>query len=62
MTDKFKELFGIIKAERSVTIEEMDEAIAKAVVERFNNAIKSFNNPEFIDSENPELTIEQDKD
>lgn len=62
MTDKFKELFGIIKSEKSVTIEEMDEAIAKAVVERFYNAVESFNNPELIDAENPELTTEQDKD
>jgi hypothetical protein len=62
MNGNFDDIAGIIKSEKSVTIEEMDEVIAKAVVERFNNAVESFNNPELIDVENPESTAEQDKD
>jgi hypothetical protein len=62
MNRNFDDIAGIIKSEKSVTIEEMDEAIAKAVVERFNNAVKSFNHPELIDAENPESMTEQDKD
>jgi hypothetical protein len=56
MTDNFKNICGIIKAECSVSLEEMDEAIAQCAVERFNNAVESFRNPELIDDENPEWT------
>ena len=56
MTDKFKDICGIIKAECSVSLEEMDEAIAQCAVERFNNAVESFRNPELIDVDNSEWT------
>jgi uncharacterized protein (DUF4415 family) len=56
MTDNFKNICGIIKAECSVSLEEMDEAIAQCAVERFNNTVESFRNPELIDEENSEWT------
>lgn len=31
-----QDAFGLLKARRSVTLEEMDEAIGRAVVEKFN--------------------------
>jgi hypothetical protein len=42
MTNKFEELCGILTTARSVTLEEMDEAIAQCAVERFNNAVEGF--------------------
>ena len=56
MIDNFKNICGIIKAECSVSLEEMDEAIAQCAVERFNNTVESFRNPELIDEENSEWT------
>jgi hypothetical protein len=36
----FDDLFGIIKATHSVSLEDMEQAIPKCVQERFTNAVK----------------------
>jgi hypothetical protein len=33
-------LFGMLKATKGVSLEEMDEAIAEGIVERFNESVK----------------------
>lgn len=42
MSGNFDDLIGIIKTDKSASFEEMDEAIAEGVVERFNQAVGSF--------------------
>ena len=42
MNNKFEELCGILTSKKSVSLEEMEQAIPQCAVERFNNAVESF--------------------